>query len=91
MSEPRSEPGIAFWAIVVAVVLAYPLSFGPACWARSRAPKLEIWHVVSWVHYPILVAWNYGPKPVRRAIKWYANLGAAVEVWMVQAADGSLE
>ena len=30
----RKKPGVAFWAtvIVVVVLVAYPLSFGPACW-----------------------------------------------------------
>jgi hypothetical protein len=30
----RKKPGVAFWAtvVVVVVLLAYPLSFGPACW-----------------------------------------------------------
>ena len=37
MSEPRKKPGVAFWATVVVVVaLAYPISFGPACWLTSR-------------------------------------------------------
>lgn len=37
MSEDRKKPGMAFWATVAAVVLlAYPISFGPACWIASR-------------------------------------------------------
>ena len=34
----RKKPGVAFWATVVVVValVAYPLSFGPACWISSR-------------------------------------------------------
>jgi hypothetical protein len=30
----RKKPGVAFWATValVVVLVAYPLSFGPACW-----------------------------------------------------------
>jgi hypothetical protein len=32
------KPGVAFWAtvVVVVVLVAYPLSFGPACWITSR-------------------------------------------------------
>src|SRR5262245_32714981 len=38
MSELRKKPGVAFWAtVVVVVVLAYPLSFGPVCWWRSES------------------------------------------------------
>ena len=34
---PRKKPGIAFWsAIVVAVLLGYVASAGPACWCSSR-------------------------------------------------------
>jgi hypothetical protein len=34
----RNKPGAAFWATVVvsAVLMAYPLSFGPACWLFQR-------------------------------------------------------
>jgi hypothetical protein len=34
MSEERKKPGVAFWVTVelVLVLVAYPLSFGPACW-----------------------------------------------------------
>ena len=34
----RKKPGVAFWATValVAVLMGYPLSFGPWCWIASR-------------------------------------------------------
>jgi hypothetical protein len=34
----RKKPGVAFWAavVVVAALVLYPLSFGPACWISSR-------------------------------------------------------
>ena len=34
----RKKPGVALWATValVVVLVAYPLSFGPACWLASR-------------------------------------------------------
>jgi len=36
MTASRKKPGVAFWATVVAVVfVAYPFSFGPACWIES--------------------------------------------------------
>jgi len=37
MPDPKKS-GVAFWAtvVVVAVLVAYPLSFGPACWIVSR-------------------------------------------------------
>jgi len=53
MTPSRSKPGVAFWATVVVVVLvAYPLSFGPACWL---APHSETVHrCIHVLHYPIL-------------------------------------
>jgi hypothetical protein len=38
MPSDRKKPGLAFWATVVLVVVlvAYPLSFGPACWLTSH-------------------------------------------------------
>jgi len=36
----RKKPGVAFWATVVLVVaLAYPVSFGPACWKKKGRKK----------------------------------------------------
>src|SRR5262245_3874977 len=35
----RKKPGVAFWTSIILVVLlllAYPLSFGPACWLADR-------------------------------------------------------
>jgi hypothetical protein len=34
----RKKPGVTFWATVVMVVtlVAYPLSFGPACWLCEK-------------------------------------------------------
>jgi len=34
----RNKPGVAFWATIAlaAVLVGYPLSFGPACWISSR-------------------------------------------------------
>ena len=39
MSGERKKPGVAFWAtvvLVVVLVVAYPLSIGPACWLADR-------------------------------------------------------
>jgi hypothetical protein len=39
MTSSSKKPGVAFWATVLVVVglVAYPLSFGPACWISSQA------------------------------------------------------
>ncbi len=39
MSEPQKKAGVGFWITValVAVLVGYPLSFGPACWLVRKA------------------------------------------------------
>jgi hypothetical protein len=50
----RKKPGVAFWAtvVVVVVLMAYPLSFGPACWLVSHADLNE--QVVNIPYRPVL-------------------------------------
>jgi hypothetical protein len=41
MSDKQKKPGVAFWfAVVLVVGLAYPLSWGPACWLERVAPAI---------------------------------------------------
>jgi hypothetical protein len=59
----RKKPGVAFWAtvVVVAVLVAYPLSFGPACWLTSA---MERGHgVVTAIYRPILWTVSNEPAP----------------------------
>ena len=77
----RKKPGVAFWAtvVVVVVLVAYPLSFGPACWITSRTGKGAAF--VPTAYRPIL--WGLADDPsvepsmLDRAINWYASAGAA--------------
>jgi hypothetical protein len=82
--EPTSRsshkrPGIAFWATVVVVValVAYPLSFGPACWivprlwARGLMPQRVadvLWHFYDPLRSSILPEWFANLRD------WYSNL-----------------
>ena len=74
MAPFRIKPGVAFWATVVAVLVAYPLSFGPACWVRNRMPPDLSWPVYRAVYAPILWLYKNGPEPARRVLIWYADL-----------------
>ena len=83
MTSDRKKPGVAFWATVVVVVglMAYPLSFGPACWLTSQQvgfptspPPHEQMPRVMMVYWPlgrVAVSNSAVSKPVR----WWMTLG----------------
>src|SRR4029453_18637396 len=73
----RKKPGVAFWATVVVVValVAYPLSFGPACWISSRVQPSG--NVVSVIYKPVILAWLRGPPPVEQVLNHLVFWGMA--------------
>jgi hypothetical protein len=81
MTSPR-KPTAGFWITValVAVLVGYPLSFGPACWMSSRlkADTLNL----SAIYRPITSGLNinYSGK-LDSAIRWYAKVGAVDQFW----------
>lgn len=77
MVSPARKPSAGFWITVALVValLAYPLSFGPACWITSRVNLDGSW--VNAPYRPILLAWYRTPEPIKRAITSYAEWFAA--------------
>jgi hypothetical protein len=77
MKPSRKHPSAAFWATValVTVLVAYPLSFGPACWISSRIqPDGEF---VSAVYHPLIRIWQNAPAPVERAITSFVMFGVS--------------
>src|SRR5262245_54263532 len=73
----RKPSSAAFWAtVVVGALVAYPLSFGPACWIASRIDiNLE---VIPGIYLPItwgLSHFHHGP--LDKTISWYSKLFAA--------------
>ena len=76
MSE-RSRPSAAFWITValVALLVTYPLTFGPACWISSRTQPSG--QLVSTVYCPVLLAWHRGPRWIKNAIWRYARVGSS--------------
>jgi hypothetical protein len=77
----RKQPGATFWAaIVVVVVLMYPLSFGPACWLTSRGIFFHTFTARAF--YPVVWAATFGPRPIRDGIQWYATVGTA-QPWSI--------
>ncbi len=84
MTLDRKKPGVAFRAtvllvavLVVVVLVAYPLSFGPACWIAYRLENKNVSGAVERFYYPIFWLWavSDGNSPARHAIGWYMNLG----------------
>ena len=63
MTPSRKQPGVAFWATVVVVVLlvGYPLSFGPACWITSYIGRGE--YEVSRTYQPVMRLYWGGKIP----------------------------
>jgi hypothetical protein len=72
MSEARKKPGMAFWVtVVVAVLVGYPLTFGPACWlvAHDFLPLRATWLVFR----PVTLFATHGPYPVKYTLFWWAR------------------
>jgi hypothetical protein len=90
MTGDRKKPGVAFWGTVVVVaLLAYPLSFGPACWLAQRdAATTE--RLAPRLYWPIGWAFTKSPRGViRGVIHWYATLGNSEIVSVHTTASGT--
>jgi hypothetical protein len=76
----REKPSAGFWITVtlVAVLVGYPLSFGPACWVTSHANSGK--KAVTVAYWPITWVWDRAPDPMIDVLNWYSRLGAA-EGW----------
>ena len=75
MSESQKKPGWAFWTSValVAVLVGYPLSFGPAVWAlRNLAPPQFIRNAADVLYTPLV----HGADAVGATgiLVWYLEL-----------------
>ena len=84
----RKKPGVAFWATValVAVLVAYPLSFGPACWLVDWGFLNS--KFMSITYRPIFMIVLRAPSPVARGINRYMRL-FAIGYWVFL--DGTAE
>jgi hypothetical protein len=70
------KPTAAFWITValVAVLVGYPLSFGPACWVTSRTNSGA--GLVPKIYRPITWAMSTDETALGNLIDWYAEIGA---------------
>ncbi len=92
-TSPSKKPAAAFWITValVAVLVGYPLSFGPACWVCSRVPQSSAsWEVTDFLYAPMLRAWWHADQgAIGNVISWYANLVANRNLTVAKQLDGS--
>jgi hypothetical protein len=73
----EGKPTIGFWAVLAAAAaMAYLLSFGPTVWMLDRR-ILPAWmnQPAAFVYAPLFHVSLAGPRPVRQAVVWYAELG----------------
>src|SRR5262245_53508379 len=71
----RTKPGVAFWVtvVVVVVLVAYPLSFGPACWINHGT---AVGGKAIWTAYDPMLWAASRSRLIDRALVRYAGLGA---------------
>ncbi len=76
MTSSRKKPTAGFWITValVAVLVGYPLSFGPACWWFAESEEFPA-HEVSIIYLPF--GWIHSKSAkggwIEDAIGWYAT------------------
>ena len=66
----RKHPSVPFWitAALLAVVVGYPLSFGPACWLADRA-NISRYNLSFYV--PLI---RHSPELIFRVLERYSDL-----------------
>jgi hypothetical protein len=71
----HKKPGVAFWATValVVVLVGYPLSFGPACWATNR--HWQYLPLTANAYRPLVRLAMEGPDWVSRPLCRWASVG----------------
>jgi hypothetical protein len=75
MTSDCKKPSAGFWITVtlVAVLVGYPLSFGPACWlAYYDCIGIE---TLQSMHGPILWIYWHDHSFVSELIYWYSAIG----------------
>src|SRR5690349_8199027 len=85
----QKKSGVPFWAtvMIVAVLVAYPLSFGPACWVVSRMKAGTEW--LPFVYRPIVSGLSPKPTHLSATIQWY-SVGPLLGVLAIGVAVGSV-
>jgi hypothetical protein len=90
MTEPSGKPTVALWIVVVlttvVVLLAYPLSFGPACWTAGYIHTLD--GPFCTIYRPLLMGLQHCPQTIRNSARWYFELWLPSGVQFTGEPDG---
>jgi hypothetical protein len=85
----RKKPGIAFWATLAVLValVAYPLSYGPACWMAWQRRSHSAVRITATIYSPLVWASFNGPERIQRALWWWAEFYAPPSVKTTEASS----
>jgi hypothetical protein len=75
------------------VVLAYPLSFAPACWVLMRTgPAVApfVWRVIREAHRPTAYLLKWSPADVRETTEFLVNRGRPEIIGGINIAPGRI-
>jgi hypothetical protein len=86
MSDDRKNAGVAFWAtvVVVTVLAAYPVSFGPACWIASCKSA----YTVPDFYMPVGRLVRNLPDTIKLPAVYYVKLWISKDAWSVKIPVG---
>jgi hypothetical protein len=77
MSQDRKKPGVTFWITLalVAVLVGYPLSAGPAFWIYIKTGE-PLWAgtALETIYWPLSESLGAGPRIIWDAFTWYMHL-----------------
>jgi hypothetical protein len=76
MSEERNRPVWPWLTIaMVTLLVAYPLSFGPASWLTNhKRPPGLIGHLIEYFYTPVFLIVQHAPVQIQELFKWYLDL-----------------
>jgi hypothetical protein len=77
LEHVRKNAGLSFCVAVIllAVLVGYPLSFGPVCWLVSQTNADAGW--LPFFYRPIVSGLSFRETRLSSAINWYSKLGVA--------------
>jgi len=88
-TEQKSGAFLWLTLALVAALLLFPVSFGPAVWGATRGYLDR--RSVEKIYRPIFWAGVHGPEPVKAGIHWWGGLGIVpgkAVLFLVPSPDG---